>query len=182
MDIESSNEVVLTPSGFKGISPKKPKVPTTYQRLTPITPEDWAKLSPKAQWDSIVALRGPDLRNSDTLKWFTSSVIRWKLSGIMRVGGMVNDRLPFVVLPGFYDNPLSAPKGDFSGSHFAGHVQEAAMWLQVPVVGINPETWALILKGGSTAKVKALEFLRDADGLPPQVKASAIYLLGGDYA
>lgn len=121
--------------------PKKPK-PPKVDALKPITEEEWAKLEPKGKWDSIVALRGPDLKNSDLLKWFTSSVIRWKLSGVMRVGGLVNNQVPFVVLP--YHNQDTS---NFSGQHFSGHVRDAAMWLGIPALAVSSKVWSYLLKG-----------------------------------
>jgi hypothetical protein len=112
---------------------KKPK-----GGLPPLVQDDWDKLPPKAKWDSIVALRGPDLKNSETLKWFTTSVIRHRLSGVMRVGGLVNSSLPFMVVPSYSPSNKGS---EFSLEHFLGHVTEAASWLSIPMVMIEPQTW-----------------------------------------
>jgi hypothetical protein len=112
--------------------------------LEPLTQEKWDKMEGKARWDSIVALRGPDLVGSDTLKWFTSSVIRWRLSHIMRVGGLVNNTLGFVLLPsGGWAGKNVAP---FDISHFLGHIHEAADWLEVPIVWCSQATFELTLQ------------------------------------
>lgn len=67
--------------------------------MKPIDASYWAGLTEKQKWDSIVGLRGPDLGPSSTIKWFTTSVIRARLSGVMRVGGQVNPDLNAVVVP-----------------------------------------------------------------------------------
>lgn len=67
--------------------------------VKPITQKEWDALSPKQKWDSIVGLRGPDVSPSDVIKWFTTSVIRARLSGVMRVGGQVNQDLNLVIIP-----------------------------------------------------------------------------------
>jgi hypothetical protein len=132
-------------SKYWGVGYPKPK---KKQGVVPITEEEWNAMIPKAQWDSIVALRGPDLKNSDTLKYFTSSVIRHRMSGIMRVGGMVNRDFPFVIYPqGAKDTSM------FSASHFIGHIREAAHWLNIPVIMVSQKTWDLIVKGIGTLQV-----------------------------
>lgn len=73
--------------------------PSHEGKLKPFTSEEWARLTPKQQWDTIVALRGPDLRGSDSAKWYSTSVIRGKMRGILRVGGMVNTDLNLMILP-----------------------------------------------------------------------------------
>ena len=64
-----------------------------------VTKAQWANLSPKQQWDCLVALRGPDCFQSDKIKWFTTSVIRGQMGEIMRVGGLVNNEMKLVILP-----------------------------------------------------------------------------------
>lgn len=124
--------------------PKKPPV------LLPITQEEWDKMEGKARWDSTVALRGPDLVHSDTLKWFTTSVIRFRLSKIMRVGGMVNNSLGFVVLP---SDHYSIKTEHFDATHFLNHVREAACWLGVPVLYCSQDIFAKMLAGVGQNKV-----------------------------
>lgn len=112
--------------------------------LEPMTEEEWNALSGKAKWDSTVALRGPDLTGSELLKWFTTSVIRFRLSKIMRVGGMVNESLGFVLLP-----QGGAPHRDdrFDIGHFLNHVTEAAVWLGIPIVYTSQDTFSILLNG-----------------------------------
>jgi hypothetical protein len=156
---------------------KKLKLPT-YKPLSgvePLSQAAWDQMEGKARWDSIVALRGPDLRNSDTLKWFTTSVIRYKLHQIMRVGGMVNDRLPFVVLPKMHGKD----SGTFSISHFVGHIQEAAAWLNIPRVHVSSEIWAKMLDGHTSRQhVTAMIGLESED---PSVKSWAESMIGSSY-
>lgn len=121
-----------------------------YRKLEPITQEEWDRLSEKAQWDCKVALRGPDLKGSEPMKWFTTSIIRHVMSGVMRVGGTVNADLNFLVLP---DGDRSVVPKDssifqFDLSHFLQHIREAALWLGLPSYSIPPSQWAKIHTGG----------------------------------
>lgn len=120
---------------------KKVKKPVSPDALVPITEAYWASLDGKAKWDSLVALRGPDLVSSDVLKWFTSSVLRHVMKEVMRVGGLVNGKVPFVVLP----NSYAGWKGNFDICHFCGHVYEAACWLKVPIVYIGEVDFQTIM-------------------------------------
>ena len=134
------------------------------KRLKPLTMEEWVCLTDKERWDCIVALRGPDLIESQTVKYFTSSIIRWKLSKITRVGGLINDSVPFLIIP---DKP---PSGNWDGSHFFNHIQEAALILHIPVAIIPLSEWEA-LKGtradyGFARIIQLLETL----SLPPQAK------------
>ncbi len=115
--------------------------------IIPITPEEWSSFSGKAKWDSQVALRGPDILNSSVLKWFTSSVIRHRLSGVMRVGGLINNEIPFVILP---SGPVPQSK-PFDFTHFCEHVHESADWLSIPIAWVPGDIWkkAMFLPGGS---------------------------------
>lgn len=132
--------------GIKVPSELKPKKKKPIQvSIPPITQSEWEAMEGKAKWDSIVGLRGPDLRYSDTLKFFTTSVIRHRMSGVMRVGGMVNSKLPFVVLP--KDPPKDL--GQFSTTHFVGHIREAASWLKIPAVHVSSKVWTKMLDGTS---------------------------------
>lgn len=135
----------------------KAKVKAAAQEKIPqlerLTDEEWAALDGKARWDSIVALRGPDVVNSQTVKWFTSSVIRHRLSGVMRTGGLVNSRLPFVVLPSG-QVALPADRRGFDYQHFSSHIYEAATWLKVPIAYVSGEAWGKML--GRCSHVQAL--------------------------
>jgi hypothetical protein len=108
---------------------------------TRLTQEQWDALDGKGKWDSTVALRGPDLQNSSTLKWFTSSIIRYRLSGIMRVGGLVNNEIPFVILP----DGLNIRIPNFDAHHFLSHVYEAAQWLGIQQVYIGCELYKKLM-------------------------------------
>jgi hypothetical protein len=140
------------------LKPKPPIVVPIPVGVAPITEDFWNSLGGKERWDSIAALRGPDLRNSDTLKWFTTSVIRRRMSGVMRVGGLVNQELPFVVLP-----KESLRDSDFSATHFVGHVYEAARWLQIPMVMAGRGIWDAMLSGRSRHKVLAMLWKESED-------------------
>jgi len=128
--------------GKKKVPP--PPKPKPASLLAPLTEAEWASMEGKARWDSIVALRGPDMKGSDVLKWFTSSVIRGRLREVMRVGGLVNTSLPFVVLPtgGFHFD------GRFDSAHFIGHIYEAANWLHIPVVYVTAAPYQAIVTSG----------------------------------
>lgn len=151
----------------------KPRVPPPMS-LTPITEEEWSQFEGKARWDSVVALRGPDLTNSDTLKWFTSSVIRYKMSGVMRVGGLVNRQLPFVVLPLGHD--LTGSKG-FDCAHFIGHIYEAANWLHIPIAPCSPDLWKQILSG-KVYYTESQQLLRDELPEGSSFKAQLEHMVG----
>lgn len=143
------NKTYSIDSGYLPAQPPPPRRRPTGG-IEPITSDAWNALSEKAKWDSIVALRGPDLKSSDTLKYFTASVIRWRLSGVMRVGGMINRYLGCVVIP-------AAPKSSsqFDASHFIGHVHEAADWLGVPIVYCGEAAWKLMLDAAPHSEVIA---------------------------
>ena len=64
-----------------------------------MTPEQWKTLPDKARWDITVTLRGPDSRYGETIKWFTSSVIRGQVVEIFNTHGLVNPDLHLVILP-----------------------------------------------------------------------------------
>jgi hypothetical protein len=160
---ESLTEIAAEPAPEVAPEVAKPKKKWNLLNITEtLTPDQWSSLSEKAKWDSIVALRGPDLINSEGLKWFTSSVIRHRLSKVMRVGGLVNQHLGFVVLPdGGYSTAETKP---FDIGHFLNHVQEAACWLGIPVVYVAQETFGLLLKRGYSSRAEVLkEVLKVAD-------------------
>lgn len=115
--------------------------------LEPISQDLWAKLTGKQKWDSIVALRGPDMVGSGVLKYLTSSIIRYKLSGVMRVGGLVNQSIPFVVLPS--ERGYDRPRSNFDLGHFLGHIYDAAAILNIPVAYVTWEAYKAVVIGGS---------------------------------
>lgn len=137
----------LKPFPASGPRPRKrPERPQSPLSLAPLTSEEWDHMGGKARWDAIVALRGPDLVNSGVLKWFTTSVIRHRLSAVMRVGGMVNTQLPCVVLAhGGFGLPS---KASFDLEHFRNHIHEAADWLKIPIVWTPEDIWAMMFSRG----------------------------------
>lgn len=124
-------------------TPTLKKYPEPPKPAETLSKEAWERMEGKARWDSIVALRGPDLTGSEALKWFTSSVIRHRLSSVMRVGGLINSQLGFVVLP--IGCCMASPDSRFDLSHFLNHVHEAAAWLGVPVVWTSEENYKILL-------------------------------------
>ena len=115
-----------------------------------MTKTQWAELTGKQQWDVMVALRGPDCQHSENIKWVTTSVIRWALHTIMRVGGTLNDDLRVVVVPASGGLGLDKPIRDqmskdrvrsWSPSHFFQHVDEAAQVLGIPTHWVDGEVY-----------------------------------------
>lgn len=100
----------------------------------PLQKEVWESFDGKAKWDIMSALRGPDFR-SQTLKWFATSVIRGRMREVIRVGGMVNEDLPLVIVPTIGSSGF----GKFDVSHWRSHVVEAANWLQLKHVQVPSE-------------------------------------------
>ncbi len=109
-----------------------------------MTKTRWAELTGKQQWDLQVALRGPDCQFSEPIKWLTTSVLRWAMHTVMRVGGTLNEDLKIIIVP---DNPhkidqdIRGRVGEervfaWSPSHFFNHVREAAEVCSIPVFGV----------------------------------------------
>ena len=108
-----------------------------------MTKPQWEGLNGKQRWDVIVSLRGPDCQHSDSIKWVTTSVIRWALHTVMRVGGTLNEDLRAIIIP---SDPWSLEKEArqchpsrvmcWSPQHFFQHIQEAAQVCNVPVVTV----------------------------------------------
>jgi len=118
--------------------------PTGEGRMVPLTPIEWAMFTPKQQWDVIVALRGPDCKHPEVIKWYGTSVIRGKLRKVMRVGGMINQDLNLIVLP----DPLTIASGGlFDGYHFFTHLQEAAEILNIPTAYVGTVEYSSVLSG-----------------------------------
>jgi hypothetical protein len=127
---------------------KKPKksVKTTKASRSPLTLAQWDALSPKAQWDIKVALRGPDCMGSEGVKWLTTSLIRGMVSQIMRVGGTVNTSgCPCVVVPSHLDavlTQIATPSlFNFNSSHFFSHIIDAAGWMKMGILSVPGEKW-----------------------------------------
>ena len=119
----------------------------------PLTQAVWDAFSEKAQWDIKVALRGPDSCYGETLKWFTTSVLRGFCSEVFRVGGTVNPDLKLVVLPAgsmSEEQSLAYQQAGALGwnfSHFTEHIRTAADWLELPVLRIEAVVWHEVMKG-----------------------------------
>lgn len=117
-------------------------IKTFLDPLTPISPDDWSELSKKQQWDVKVALRGPDLANTN-LKIYTTAIIRWVCSSAMRTGGAINSFCPVLMLP---KDLYQLRRGEdtrwgFDLYHFMVHIQEAAMVLEIPSVEMTRLAW-----------------------------------------
>ena len=111
-----------------------------------ISKEQWNQLSDKAKWDIKVALRGPDSYYGETLKWFTTSVIRAKVRDAFRVGGTVNKYLNLVILPwgndaAVYEEFSKAGQLAWNYQHFVEHVSVAASWLGIPILQVEDAVW-----------------------------------------
>ncbi|MGE3341558.1 MAG: hypothetical protein AB7J46_06715 [Candidatus Altimarinota bacterium] len=132
--------------------------------MSTLTTERWNELSDKARWDIFAAMRGPDSFYGETLKWFTTAVIRGRVRRVYRVGGTVNQKLKLVVLPdqrGCGISSYSASgKTAWNASHFVEHIEQAAAWLGVPVLWIPEQLWHEVMNGGGrkTAAEKILKY------------------------
>lgn len=100
--------------------------------LKPLTQTEWEAFTPKQKWDVIVALRGPDVAGSETIKWFTTSVIRGRMRQVMRVGGQVNTDLNLIILPSSWSVSGSVPRprpprnpADEWGRSFHNHIDHS---------------------------------------------------------
>lgn len=148
-----------------------------------MTKSQWERASEKAQWDIKVALRGPDSNYGETLKWFTTSVIRGQMQNVFRVGGLVNPDLELVVLPG-RGELTPTQKEELKGTaawncrHFCDHIQTAAAHIGIGLLRIEASVWHKVMRGesalaaGETILARAVKFLEEHEG-----KASAIYPL-----
>lgn len=134
--------------------------------MEPISKSTWEEMGGKAKWDSIVALRGPDLKGSELLKMFTTSVIRHRLSGVMRVGGQIS-QLGCIVVP----NGAIIKSDKFDDQHFFAHVREAAYHLAIPIVSMEASVYKAAMDTGSTSEACKV-FLRAIE--ESQYKASNI--------
>ena len=109
-----------------------------------LTKAEWDKMSEKAQWDIKVALRGPDSYYGETLKWYTTGVIRGRCRKVFRVGGSVNQDLRAVVLPdnrGGDHTYKKAGKMGWNANHFVEHIEAAASWLGLPILYVPHDMW-----------------------------------------
>lgn len=110
-----------------------------------MTKPQWAQLTEKQQWDTIVALRGPDSNYGETLKWFTTSVIRGQMAPIMRVGGLVNTDLKLVVLPNGGSEVGHGYEG-WNHGHFCQHISEAAVNLGLNILWLPASDWHKVMR------------------------------------
>lgn len=122
-----------------------------------MTKENWKLLSKKQQWDILVALRGPDIRNSEVIKNFTTGVIRRAMSTVIRVGGQLSD-LNFVAVPsGTVFKGLTGGPLQIDLDHFCLHTREAAENLGVPVLYVSVSVWEqMVLAHNRTASAAIL--------------------------
>lgn len=145
-----------------------------------LTPERWASFHDKAKWDCQVALRGPDVINSSTIKVFTTGVIRAEMMPVMRVGGQITDHFRFVIVPrgdgrleyrmwSHADAKLNVDLG-----HFIAHIVAAAEWLNIPIYSIDAPVWVEAMKESNW--IRAIEIL-----LPHLPKGSDAERVLGDY-
>lgn len=134
--------------------------------MEPISEDTWKQFNHKMQWDIITALRGPDIRYSDTIKWFTTNVIRHRMMNITNTHGSVNEDLGLVVLPSPFPsyiergmeatNPVVEENGRkrrskpenpiplfayWGADHFLQHTAEAAEFLGIPILYCPLEIW-----------------------------------------
>lgn len=115
-----------------------------------MTKAEWAELPGKGQWDIMVALRGPDSCYGETLKWYTTSVIRGHLVGVIRVGGLINTDLNLIIVPSSWSYfGATTGKAAWCGSHFLDHVRSAAEWLHIPELRIELDLWHKVMSQGS---------------------------------
>lgn len=129
---------------------------------------EWKELTPKQQWDILVAMRGPDCHNSEPIKWLTTAVLRSSMSEVMRVGGTINEDLKMVVVPANWSahsllklvepiNPstkealekIAPPHGFFYPGHFFQHILEAASILGLPSLMVGTTLWQDAFKEGN---------------------------------
>lgn len=109
-----------------------------------LTKDFWNNLTDKARWDIMVAMRGPDSNYGETLKWYTTSVLRGRVRKIYRVGGTVNSDLKLVVLPESFHYSPSSKRG-WNCTHFLEHIRDAATWMNLPILYINTEVWHRVM-------------------------------------
>jgi hypothetical protein len=88
-----------------------------------MTKDLWETLSGKERWDLMVAMRGPDVDNSQIslrIKTLTTAVLRGVMQDVYRVGGTIGKPKSIVV-------PEDVHKSLFPGAlHFFGHIYDAA--------------------------------------------------------
>ena len=129
-----------------------------------LTKDEWHNFNGKQQWDIQVALRGPDCYYGETIKWYTTGVIRGKVQEAMRVGGTVNQYLNLVIIP---KDRIAVSEGkkkrDWNCHHFVEHVSLAAQHLKIPILWISGELWheAMQIHSAYTAGMSIYEAVKD---------------------
>lgn len=105
-----------------------------------MTVKAWEALTPKQRWDVIVAMRGPDCRNSEPIKWVSTAIIRHAMRDVIRVGGLIN---PYLKAVFYCPNLPKGVKGEatFDPHHFSTHVEEASEILGIPYLMIPADIW-----------------------------------------
>ena len=121
-----------------------------------MTKKEWNALSDKAKWDIKVAMRGPDSYFGETLKWFTTSVLRGHVSKVFRVGGTVNSDLQLVILPSSSPGKVLVRPNinvwSWNAGHFIQHIRDAAGWMNIPVLNIPESVWFTVMKYESSTQ------------------------------
>lgn len=136
--------------------------------------EQWSNLSEKAQWDIKVALRGPDSYYGETLKWFTTSVIRGRVRKVFRVGGTVNSDLKLVVVSVLPHKEIRE-KTQWNCHHFMDHIRAAASHMGLPQLFVPEDLWHETMQMSSP--IEAIDKLvKELDGSPGLAKVSPALL------
>ena len=150
---------------------------------------EWKELTPKQQWDVLVAMRGPDCHNSEPVKWVTTAVLRATMAEVMRVGGTINDDLKMVVVPANYHSsqPYAVAKDDKAAlekipphlrvnlSHFFQHVLEAAEVLNLPMLVVPAEIWCRAYEGANHTVQVMGKLVEGMDGVLNDKDKSLFY-------
>lgn len=111
-----------------------------------LTTEKWASFSGKSKWDVLVSLRGPDIHNPGTIKYFTTAVIRGAVRRVIQIGdggAMKNTKLKLVVLPDEQGREIYGNLGPagWNAMHFVEHISEAANRLTIPILWVPEQLW-----------------------------------------
>src|SRR3990167_10018557 len=92
-------------------------------------------MTPKQRWDILASIRGPDCYRSEIVKFWSTGVIRYRLSSVMRVGGKLNSAIELIIIP----TGIVAPpqKLRWNAAHFFEHIEEAAAALEIPKIYVR---------------------------------------------
>lgn len=147
--------------------------------MAEMTKSRWEELCGKGQWDIMVALRGPDSMYGETVKWFTTSVIRGHMRGVFRIGGLINTDLKAIVLPAG-DSGSAGAKFDAAGKygwnhhHFCEHVATAANWMKIPILTVEADVWHKAMSKGSSLSAAQM-ILEAAESYKAKAKGESLY-------